>query len=106
MQWGDGRSRAQQMGVGVLLHGAYLGGVFAAIQAGMAPGVTALLVTMHPLLTAVFAKPIFGVQLSVQQWLSFLIGPRGAALVLGGWLDVTTDQYDLIGAGLCRSIAS
>lgn len=106
MQWGDGRSRAQQMGVGVLLHGAYLGGVFAAIQAGMAPGVTALLVTMHPLLTAVLAKPIFGVQLSVQQWLSFLIGAVGAALVLGGGLDVTTDQYQLSGVGLLWCLVS
>ncbi|HLR81845.1 MAG TPA: DMT family transporter [Paenalcaligenes sp.] len=105
-QWGNRRSQAQQMGVGVLLHGAYLGGVFAAIQAGMAPGVTALLVTMHPLLTAVLSKPIFGVKLSAQQWLSFLIGAVGAALVLGGGLDVVNDQYHLSGVGLVWCLIS
>lgn len=105
-QWGDSRSRAQQMGVGVLLHGAYLGGVFAAIQAGMAPGVTALLVTMHPLLTAVLSKPLFGVQLSMLQWLSFLIGAIGAALVLGGGLDELSGQYQLSAVGLLWCLVS
>lgn len=105
-QWGDSRSRAQQMGVGILLHGAYLGGVFAAIQAGMAPGVTALLVTMHPLLTAVLSKPLFGVQLSMLQWLSFLIGAIGAALVLGGGLEELSGQYQLSAVGLLWCLVS
>ncbi len=100
LRWGTIGSQAQQMGVGVLLHGAYLGGVFAAIQAGMAPGLTALLVTMHPLLTAVLSKPLFGVQLSKLQWISFLVGAVGAALVLGGGLDDNHGQYQISGIGL------
>src|SRR5690625_7212632 len=46
MQWGDGRSRAQQMGVGVLLNGAYMGGECAEIHAEMSHGVTDWLETM------------------------------------------------------------
>jgi len=105
VQWGNWRSRGQQMGVGGLLHGAYLGGVFAAIQAGMAPGLTALLVTMHPLLTAVLSKPIFGVQLSLKQWLGFVLGGLGAALVLGGGLDGSL-QFEITFVGLIWCLIS
>lgn len=85
--WGDGTAQLQQAGVGALLHGVYLGGVFAAIQTGMAAGLVALLVTMHPLLTAFLSKPLLGVQLSIKQWFGFLFGAVGVVFVLGGGLE-------------------
>ncbi len=41
----------QQLLAGALIHGAYLGGVFSAIDAGIPAGLTALLVGLQPLLT-------------------------------------------------------
>jgi|SRR5690625_2286728 len=94
VKWGGWRGWCQQAGVGGLLHGAYLGGVFAAIQAGMAAGLTALLVGMHPLLTAVLSKPIYGVQLSLKQWVGFLLGAIGVIFVIGGGMN-DPSQYQI-----------
>lgn len=82
-QWNTAKARMQQMGVGMLLHGAYLGGVFAAINAGLPAGLTALLVSMHPLATAALSLPVFGIRLNARQWLGLGCGAAGVILVLG-----------------------
>ena len=41
--------------VGLLIHGFYLGGVFAAIHSNIPSGFTALIVSLNPLLIAVFS---------------------------------------------------
>lgn len=97
--WGNWPGRLHQMIVGMLLHGAYLGGVFAAIQSGMAAGLTALLVGMHPLVTALLSKPVFGVQLSIKQWSGFFLGALGVILVVGGGLEDPT-AYQITGVSL------
>lgn len=43
---------------GLLLHGAYLGGVFWAIDHGMPAGLAALIMGLQPVLTAFFAAAI------------------------------------------------
>lgn len=99
LRWGDLRAQGQQAGVGALLHGLYLGGVFAAIQTGMAAGLVALLVTMHPLLTALLSKPLLGVQLSLRQWLGFLLGAVGVVFVLGGGFE-NPSRFQISSGGL------
>lgn len=92
LQWGTARARMQQAGVGMLLHGAYLGGVFAAIQTGMPAGLTALLVSMHPLATAALSGPLLGIRVTPRQWAGIACGAVGAALVLGAGIPgVTAD---------------
>lgn len=79
---------------GLLLHGLYLGGVFVSIKHGLPAGVTALVVGMQPLLTAVGAGWFLGERVSTRQWLGLALGFVGVALVVGGRarLDtVTTD---------------
>jgi drug/metabolite transporter (DMT)-like permease len=49
--------RGHAMIVGMLLHGAYLGGVFWAIRHGMPAGVAALIVSLQPVLTSVLSAP-------------------------------------------------
>jgi drug/metabolite transporter (DMT)-like permease len=68
--------------LGLLLHGAYLGGVFAAIGAGVPAGVTALIVGLQPLLTAAVVGPLLGERVSRRQWLGLVLGFAGVALVL------------------------
>lgn len=82
-QWSTAKAWLSQMGVGILLHGAYLGGVFAAINAGLPAGLTALLVSMHPLATAALSLPLFGIRLNARQWLGLACGAIGVILVLG-----------------------
>lgn len=85
-QWGLRNDRLAQMGIGMLLHGAYLGGVFAAVKAGLPAGLTALLVSLHPLVTAGLSLPLFGIRLGGKQWLGLACGAIGVSLVLGAGL--------------------
>ena len=68
---------------GMLLHCAYLGGVFYAIGNGMPVAVTALIVGTQPLITAALAGPILGEKITGWQWVGFALGLAGVALVVG-----------------------
>lgn len=94
-QWSTAKARMQQMGVGMLLHGAYLGGVFAAINAGLPAGLTALLVSMHPLATAALSFPVFGIRLTARQWLGLACAAAGVILVLGAGVAGDTSGSEL-----------
>jgi len=67
---------------GLLIHGAYLGGVSAAIKWQMPAGITALLVSLQPLLTALLLMNKTAI--SSKQWFGLLSGFAGVALVLYG----------------------
>jgi len=67
---------------GVLFHGFYLGGVFFSISNGMPTSITALIVTLQPILTNVLAGPVLKEDVSFKQWIGVLLGFTGAALVL------------------------
>jgi len=69
---------------GVLVHAVYLGGVFVAIKHGLPAGVTALVVGMQPLLTAVGAGWLLGEEVSQRQWSELLLGLLGVGLVVSG----------------------
>ncbi|MDF1555626.1 MAG: EamA family transporter [Deferrisomatales bacterium] len=71
-----------QLVVGALVHGAYLGGVFAAIKLALPAGVTSLLVGLQPVLTAVFGWLWLGDRLRLRQWIGLGLGVVGVALVL------------------------
>ena len=68
--------------VGVLIHGIYLGGVFAAISRGMPTGLAALVIGLQPALTAIVAQPLLGERVNRLQWLGIALGFCGLALVV------------------------
>ena len=68
---------------GVLFHGIYLGGVFYSVSLGVPTGITALIVTMQPILTNALAGPILNEKVGWRQWLGVVLGFVGAAIVLG-----------------------
>ncbi|WIV97455.1 DMT family transporter [Kinneretia aquatilis] len=67
---------------GLLVHGVYLGGVFTAIAQGLPAGITALLVGLQPLLTALGAGLFLGERVRPAQWLGLALGLIGVGLVL------------------------
>lgn len=69
---------------GLLIHGAYLGGVFAAIKWDMPAGLTALIVSTQPLLTALLLLSGGKQRFSFKQWLGLSLGFGGVMLVLYG----------------------
>ena len=68
---------------GVLFHGIYLGGGFYSVSIGMPTGITALIVTLQPILTNALASKIINEDVSIKQWFGVVLGFIGAILVLG-----------------------
>ena len=55
VRWPSGHAQWLHLGVtGVLIHAGYLGGVWAAVKAGMGSGLSALIVGLQPVLTAIW----------------------------------------------------
>ena len=67
---------------GLLVHGGYLGGVFAAIDLGVSAGITALIVGLQPVLTAAVIGPLLGETVRLRQWVGLLLGLIGVGLVV------------------------
>jgi drug/metabolite transporter (DMT)-like permease len=66
---------------GILMHAGYLGGVWAAVKAGMGAGLAALLVGLQPVLTAFWISALGGA-VSRRQWAGLALGLGGLVLVV------------------------
>src|SRR5262249_18414950 len=67
---------------GLLLHGVYLGGVFWSVADGLPAGVSAMIVGLQPIVTACVVGGLLGEQVKRLQWVGFVLGLVGIALVL------------------------
>jgi drug/metabolite transporter (DMT)-like permease len=76
------RERGHALVVGMLIHGAYLGGVFWAIRNGMPAGMVALVVSLQPIVTSVLAGPLLGETVTARAWAGLVLGLAGAGLVV------------------------
>jgi drug/metabolite transporter (DMT)-like permease len=68
--------------VGLLLHGVYLGGVFWSVADGLPAGVSALIVGLQPIVTACIVGGLLGERVMPVQWVGFVLGLIGIAMVL------------------------
>jgi drug/metabolite transporter (DMT)-like permease len=75
---------------GLLMHGLYLGGTYAAIDAGVPAGIAALIVGVQPLLTATVVGPVLGERVRALQWVGLVLGFAGIALVM--WEKLVLDD--------------
>lgn len=95
------RQSFHQMVTGFLVHGVYLGGVFAAINWGMPAGITAIVVGVQPVLTALLAWFALGARLRSIQWLGLGLGLGGVITVL-----VSTGQQESINLNWASMLAA
>lgn len=75
---------------GILMHAGYLGGVWAAVKAGMGSGLSALIVGLQPVLTAIWLSTHGETAqnaVSRRQWLGLLLGFLGLLMVV--WRKLT-----------------
>ena len=80
--WPTDRAQWQHLAVtGVLMHACYLGGVWAAVKAGMGSGLVALIVGLQPVLTA-FWLTSRGGRFARWQWLGLILGFVGLLMVV------------------------
>lgn len=66
---------------GILMHAGYLGGVWAAVKAGMGAGLASLLVGLQPVLTAIWIATRGG-HVGRRQWAGLALGLAGLVLVV------------------------
>jgi drug/metabolite transporter (DMT)-like permease len=88
--WPRGRVQWAHLAVaGVLMHAGYLGGVWAAVKAGIGAGTVSLIVGLQPVLTALWLSFAQGSRaIGRQQWLGLLLGLAGLMLVVGHKLGI------------------
>ncbi|RYF68072.1 MAG: DMT family transporter [Comamonadaceae bacterium] len=80
--WPKGRAQWGHLAVtGILMHAGYLGGVWAAVKAGMGAGLAALLVGLQPVLTAFWVSSQGG-KVAARQWAGLALGLAGLLLVV------------------------
>ena len=80
--WPRNRTQLAHLAVtGILMHAGYLGGVWAAVKAGMGAGLAALLVGLQPVLTAIWIS-MWGGQVTARQWAGLAFGLAGLVLVV------------------------
>jgi drug/metabolite transporter (DMT)-like permease len=75
---------------GILMHAGYLGGVWAAVKAGMGSGLSALIVGLQPVLTAIWLSThgdATQTAVSRRQWMGLLLGFLGLLMVV--WRKLT-----------------
>ncbi|TNE73986.1 MAG: DMT family transporter [Gammaproteobacteria bacterium] len=98
-RWPGWRGAGHLAVTGILVHGCYLGGVYYAIDGGMASGVVSLIVGLQPLVTAAAAVFFLKESVSGRQWLGLVLGLLGVALVLA-------EKYGGHGSGVGLTIWS
>ena len=96
-RWPQGSQQWLHLGVtGVLMHAGYLGGVWVAVKGGMGSGLTALIVGLQPVLTALWLSWAGSPGPSGQSASQAQVTPRqwaGLALGLGGLLLVVARKF-------------
>ncbi len=90
--WPVGRAQWGHLAItGVLMQAGYLGGVWAAVKAGIGAGTVALLVGLQPVLTALWVTVTLpraaaagkaAGRVTIREWLGLLLGLSGLALVV------------------------
>lgn len=91
VRWPQGQREWLHLAVtGVLMHAGYLGGVWAAVKAGMGSGLSALIVGLQPVLTAIWLSSHGSTgqnAVSRRQWMGLMLGFCGLLLVV--WRKLT-----------------
>ena len=104
--WPGHRQAFHATVAGAFLHGGYLGPVYWAVAHGMPAGVSALIVGLQPLMTAILAAWIVKETISLRHWLGLAVGILGVALVvspklhlgLTGGITPLTTAVNVLGA--------
>lgn len=85
VRWPATRAQWGHLAVtGVLMHAGYLGGVWAAVKAGMGSGLSSLIVGLQPVLTAIWLTSVGSAdhRVSRRQWVGLLLGFAGLVMVV------------------------
>jgi drug/metabolite transporter (DMT)-like permease len=105
VRWPESQKQWLHLAVtGVFMHAGYLGGVWAAVKSGMGAGLSALIVGLQPVLTAMWLSAMGG-HVTRRQWQGLLLGFVGLSMVvsrkLEGGIEVTPWSVSMALMALC-----
>lgn len=80
--WPDMLGIRHSIVAGLLVHGVYLGGVFVSIDRRLPAGLSALIVSLQPVLTSTIANRYLGERVVARQWVGLALGIAGVYLVV------------------------
>jgi drug/metabolite transporter (DMT)-like permease len=83
---------------GLLMHAGNLGGSHYAQYLGMSAGITALILALQPLFTALVVSRWMHARLEPRQWLGVMLGLAGVALVVWHKIDIRAVAFASLGA--------
>ena len=103
--WPDLAGFKHSIIAGLLVHGLYLGGVFISIDRRLPAGLSALVVSLQPVLTSTIANRYLGERVVARQWLGLALGISSVYLVVAD--KTVAGEATAIGwtAALCALIA-
>jgi len=96
--WPRGRLLGHVVAAGLLMHAVNLGGSHYAQYLGMSAGITALILALQPLVTALIAAPLLREQLRAAQWLGVALGLLGVAFVVWHKIDLRALSWPALAA--------
>jgi len=99
--WLNRTQSIQQVFIGTLIHGGYLGGVFFAIKLGVPAGITAIIVGLQPIVTTVIGRIFLNQSINGKQSIGLLLGFVGIALVILESASIDTQNMNILGLGAC-----
>jgi len=100
--WPRGVAALHALAAGALIHGGYLGLVFWSIARGLPAGVSALIVGLQPLMTALLAASWLGERITWRHWLGLAVGLVGISLVV--WPKLTFAAHGITPATVTASV--
>jgi drug/metabolite transporter (DMT)-like permease len=103
-RWPGRRGAAHAIIAGCLIHGVYLGAAFWAIHNGLPAGMSALVVGLQPLITALIAGVALGEKIRPRHWAGLAVGCVGVAMVL--WPKLSISAGGITPATVTASIIS
>jgi len=83
---------------GLLMHAVHLGGSHYSQYLGLSAGITAVLLSVQPLLTALFAMRWMRERLNAMQWTGIIIGLAGVTLIVWHKIDVREATWGAVTA--------
>jgi drug/metabolite transporter (DMT)-like permease len=102
--WPNKRGAMHAIIAGCLIHGVYLGAAFWAIHNGLPAGMSALVVGLQPLITALIAGVALGETIQPRHWAGLAVGCIGVAMVL--WPKLSISAGGITPATVTASIIS
>jgi drug/metabolite transporter (DMT)-like permease len=90
----------------ICVHALYLGGVFVALDGGMAAGTSAMLVGLQPILTVVLAWRWMGERVNARQWAGLALGLLGVYCVVRHKVEFGGDHAGLVPSAIALAAIS